>query len=84
MIERRVVSTIRVLVENRARLKVFMIDSNGSTPVDLTVEHCFRSNHDMQVRADVLQVLFEPAANLLGRLYLHRCSAHYDTATALR
>lgn len=84
MIERRVVSTIRVRVENRARPKVFMIDSNGSTPVHLTVEHGFRSNHDIQVEADVLQVLFEQGANLLERLHLYRCTAHYDTATALR
>lgn len=58
-IEARVVSTLRVLVENGAYNEIFAIDRSGCTPLLHTVEVGFSSEHDIRVGTAVLRFLIE-------------------------
>lgn len=59
-IERRVVSTLRILVDRGASSEVFVCDHDGNTPLHQSVQNWRGCNHgmDFEVGTEVLRFLF--------------------------
>lgn len=84
--ESRVVSTLKVLVDNGARPEIFLMNGDGDTPLHIAVAECIGSNDDpdMVAGSGVMKFLVEQGADLLVRnhsgLYPIQVAVDYLTA----
>lgn len=63
-IDNRVVSTLRILVQNGARQELLGIDRGGNTTLHRAVAECLGSVHDLRAGTGVLQFLVDQGVSL--------------------